>query len=308
MTSATDDFSVFADTKQKIRPLGSGRQSQTIASNRVRDWQRQQQLGELPPEIVGNDMMRMTQDANGRIFVPPRVSGPPPGTTGDAKVIEQSTTLSVNSAKAKGEYVIDVPASSIRNVASVEVKNVSIPNPYIRIAALNSVIYFKYLVQKVSDDNKQAQDYDSLMFTDCMFKLPDGDYLATDLVEAINSNILKVLSANSLIDGSDAAKVKLVFARDTASLQSAYNVTYDASSQPVVYSKRQDATVRFLNASKSLSVLVPSLDMVREAISKTYGSGKSVGAIWSTLGFPLDRHARVIRGENGRLSNVPTNL
>lgn len=255
-----------------------------------RRWAQRTSRGQQPAEIVAEDMNNNLSGI-GRLHHPRFVTMP---TYGDKPQLKK-TTLAVNSGKALAEYVVSPPSGYIRDVQEINVININMPNPHIRVSRLNGTLHFKYYVMNSESDT------DTVAWQDWSVTIPNGDYMADQLIQIIN----EAIRADNTI-GENAWKggeLQFVMERD-ASGDSSWSEMSGVNSGTKV--KRQDAVVRLVNGTNNVSILFPSVIQSDRFMARR---GPQNGSIWPTLGFPHDQYQRVIRSlwarRSGQISKYP---
>mmetsp|Transcript_14158 Transcript_14158/g.19656 ORF Transcript_14158/g.19656 Transcript_14158/m.19656 type:complete len:294 (-) Transcript_14158:422-1303(-) len=288
------------NTEGTLRTSG---ESKELRELHRKQWNMQAQRGHLPDEIVANDMVN-TLTTNGRMTLPRGIVDSTQ-LQSDKRIL---TTVSINSDKADGKYVVDTPAGLIRNVEEVRIINMCVPNPFIRVNPLNAILHFRYLI---TDTQRVAREenFSKAMFSEWTLRVPNGDYLSTKLVDFINKAIdthFRPIMDRHPSTSTTSNTPKFVFERNSTELNDAYSVQDDGSvsgANSIVFKKRQDASIKLINSTSNVNILVPSEQDMQQFLY-TYSTAK-FGSLWSTLGFPLDAHARVLRSAIGAASNVP---
>lgn len=269
--------------------LESPAYARALAEQRRR-WSERTSRGQQPAEIVADDMNNNLSGL-GRLHNPRFVTLPKHG---DSPALKK-TTLSINSGKALAEYVVSPPSGFIRDVQEINVININMPNPHIRISKLNGTLHFMYHIMHSESDNN------SVSWKDWSITVPNGDYMANRLVDILNEAIrVDPLIGSSIWKGGG---LKFVMEREVEGEASWSELSGMNSGTSV---KRQDSVVRLVNSTNNISILFPSVIQTDRFMARM---GPQNGSMWPTIGFPHDQYQRVIRSfwarKNGLISRYP---
>lgn len=162
---------------------------------------------------------------------------------------EKYTVLAVNSDKALAKYIVQTASHKVRNPKSLKVISAVFPNPFIRVAPLNSVLTFATLDSSPTGTNQWVTR--SLL-------IESGDHLANELIDKINASLSSTLNTQ--------------------------DIKFEEIPINPAISLKQTRTLVLKNRSADLSIAIPSFQHDKQFLSRYTNT---LGSVWSTLGFAL---------------------